>query len=1024
MLTISVKHPDSESFIDAKLADGKVTGANISVRISDEFMKAVTENTDFIQSYPIDIKFSDDSNVNLEDMTLNKIYKGKVGFHKKINARKLWDKIIYNNWKSAEPGVLFWDNIINESIPDCYADLGFKTVATNPCVSEDTLILTDIGYVKIGDIVGKSVNVWNGKNFTEVTIEITGYNQKMMRVTFSDGNELKCTPYHGFYTWEGFGRDGKSVKKECKNLVVGDKLEKFDYPMLFSNVDTKFDRDFYTLGFFAGDGFVNKNSSAYISLYGRKKNLLDKLNVIGDVSENLENDRLTVRVKLPESDLNLHDMKKYIPKYHNNHSSSMLSWLAGIIDSDGSRNSEEGSISISSIDKQFLIDIKLHLLNIMGIRGTVIDEKEGGLKEIKGHEYETNKSYRLLISAYNVKKLYDLGLRTYRVKIDDVKPNRDAGRFITVKSIEAIEDAEKVYCFTEKERGRGCFNGIVTANCGEITLSKYDSCRLLCLNLFGYVVNPFTPEAFFNWDLFKSDVIKGQRYMDDIIDLEIEKIDGILRKIESDPEDDIIKLYEKNLWMNIKKSAINGRRTGLGVTGEGDMLAALGLTYGSDEGNDFAEKVHKTLKLEAYRSSVILAKERGTFPIYDSDRELMNPFILRIQKEDPILYNDMYVYGRRNIALLTCAPTGSVSILTQTTSGIEPVFMPVYKRRRKINPQEKDTRVDFVDDEGISWQEYPVFHHNFETWLTRNDYDIKVVKSMKFEQVYEIVKKSPYYKATSSDVNWVKKVEMQGRIQKHIDHSISATTNVPKETTEELIGEIYKTAFISGCKGMTVYRDGCRSGVLISDSDKKEKEKIELFREVNAPKRPKRLRGEIIRFQNNLEKWIAVVGLLDGRPYEIFTGKLENGLSNLPQNIKECEIIKNIVEVEITDEYGKLIKVKRKRYDIEYVDGDGNKQYHTGLNHAFNPEYWNYAKLISGNLRHGMPLVYVYDLVDSLNLKDDILNTWKNGVARVIKRYIKDGEKTKGKCPECGHEHFVFEENCLRCVNCKWSKCS
>ncbi len=690
MESILIKHPDAESFIDAKLTAGKVTGANISVKIDDEFMEAVSNKTFYIQSYPTNININFDSGIRIIDMEYDKMYKGALGHYKKIDAQKLWKKIVYNAWKSAEPGILFWDKILNESIPDCYIEHGFKTVSTNPC--------------------------------------------------------------------------------------------------------------------------------------------------------------------------------------------------------------------------------------------------------------------------------------------------------------------------------------------GEIPLCPNDSCRLLALNLFGYVNNPFTNDAKFNWELFKSDVIIAQRYMDDIIDLEIEKIDAILNKIKSDPEEQFIKLYEINLWEKIKEMTIKGRRTGLGVTAEGDMLAALGLIYGTDEATDFSEEVHKQLKLNAYRSSVTMARERGAFPIYNHDLEASNPFIERILNEDPQLYDDMITYGRRNIALLTIAPTGSASIMTQTTSGVEPVFSPAYMRRRKINPQEKDVRIDYVDDEGIAWMEYPVFHHNFELWLNINGYNVDVVKSMTKEQIDEIVKKSPYYKATSNDVDWVKKVEMQGRIQLNVDHSISTTVNVPNDATEELIARIYETAWRSGCKGITVYRDGSRSGVLVSNKDKKEKD-LE-FHENHAPKRPKRLKGEIHRFQNNLEKWIAVVGLKDGRPYEIFTGKLQNGLSYLPTNIKECEVVKNIFEIEELNDEGKLVKVKKKRYDIEYVDSDGNKLVHTGLNHSFNPEFWNYAKLISGILRHGMPIHYVYELVDSLNFKEDYINTWKNGVGRVIKKYIKDGEASKGKCPNCGGTEFIYQEGCLRCRNCSWSKCS
>ena len=663
MLSVSIKHPDSENFIDAKLVQGKITGANISVKIDDVFMQAATENMGYVQKYPI--------------------YAKEPKYEKKIDANKLWKKIIHNAWKSAEPGILFWDKIIEESIPDCYADEGFTTVSTNPC--------------------------------------------------------------------------------------------------------------------------------------------------------------------------------------------------------------------------------------------------------------------------------------------------------------------------------------------GEIPLCPNDSCRLLAINLFGYVVNPFTEDVYFDWELFKSDVIVAMRYMDDIIDLELEKIDAILAKINSDPEDEFIKLYEINLWNNIKDMTIKGRRTGLGVTAEGDMIAAMGLRYGTDEATDFSEEVHKILKLYAYRSSVIMAQERGAFPIYDAMREVQNPFIDRINKEDSDLYLDMIHYGRRNISLLTIAPTGSVSILTQTTSGIEPAFEIFYKRRRKINPQEKDVRIDFVDDEGIAWTQYSVFHHKFETWLEVNGYNVSVVKSMSDEQLAEIVKKSPYYKATANDVDWLKKVEMQGRIQRHVDHSISVTVNLPKDVTEELVAKVYETAWRSGCKGATVYRDGSRSGVLVNDDPNKE----EKFHENHAPKRPKRLVGEIHRFQNALEKWIAVVGMKDGRPYEIFTGKLENGLSKLPPNVKVCEVVKNLIDG--VDAEGKPIKIKR--YDIEYVDSDGVKQVHTGLNHAFNPEFWNYAKLISGIMRHGMPILKQYELIDSLNFKEDYINTWKNGVARVIKRYIKDGEKGRGKCTECGSEDLVFQEGCLICKACGSSRC-
>jgi len=690
MLSISIEHPDAEKFIDAKLEQGKVTGANISVKLTDEFMRRATqlEDNEFWQTYPIDLKIPlgeeyDKLIINAKEGDL--IYLPDVGYLKKINAKKLWKKIIHNAWKSAEPGILFWDKIIGESIPDCYADEGFTTVSTNPCA--------------------------------------------------------------------------------------------------------------------------------------------------------------------------------------------------------------------------------------------------------------------------------------------------------------------------------------------ELPLCPYDSCRLFAINLYGYVVNPFTKDAHFNWELFKSDVQIAQRYMDDIVDLELEKIDAILRKIDSDPEDDFIKIYERRLWENIKDMASKGRRTGLGITAEGDMLAALGLTYGTDKAIEFSENVHRLLKLMAYRSSTVMSLERGSFPIYNKKNEMNNPFINRIREEDKQLYDDMIAHGRRNIALLTIAPTGSVSIMSQTTSGIEPAFEVFYKRRRKINAQEKDIRIDFVDDEGVAWQEYPVFHHKFETWLELNGYDIEQVKNMSDNELNEILKKSPYYKATANDVDWVKKVEMQGRIQQHVDHSISVTVNLPKDITEEMVAKVYETGWKSGCKGLTVYRDGSRSGVLISSE-----KKTETPYEIHVPKRPKRLKAHIHRFQNNLEKWIAVVGLMDGRPYEIFTGKLENGLSYLPSNIKECEVVKNKFEVEEINEEGKTIKVTKKRYDIEYIDSNSERQVHTGLNQAFNPEFWNYAKLVSGVLRQRMPIYYVWNLVDSLNFREDHINTWKNGVARVIKKYIKDGVEVNKKCPNCGSNHLEFKEGCLTCMGCGNSK--
>jgi ribonucleoside-diphosphate reductase alpha chain len=658
MLSVAIKHPDSENFIDAKMQEGKVTGANVSVRIDDAFMGAVEKQLPYQQQYPIE--------------SSTPLYK------KEIDPTALWKKIIHNAWRSAEPGILFWDTIIRESLPDCYADLGYKTISTNPC--------------------------------------------------------------------------------------------------------------------------------------------------------------------------------------------------------------------------------------------------------------------------------------------------------------------------------------------GEIPLCPYDSCRLLAINLFSYVENPFTKEAFFNWELFKKHIHAAQRMMDDIIDLELEKIDAILQKIADDPEDDEIKRTERNLWLNIQKKAQEGRRTGIGITAEGDMLAALNLRYGSDEGTAFAVEIHKTVALEAYRASVYTAKERGAFAIFDAEREKNNPFILRLKEADAQLYYEMLEHGRRNIALLTIAPTGTTSLMSQTSSGIEPVFMPVYKRRRKVNPNDKHVRVDFVDEVGDSWEEYVVFHHRFKQWMDVNGYDL--TKNYSQKELDELVKKSPYYKSTSNDVDYLKKVKMQGSIQKWVDHSISVTINMPHDVTEELVGELYMEVWKAGCKGVTVYRDGSRSGVLIANTENKSKEK-ELQNTLSFPTiRPQTLEADIVRFQNNKDKWIAFIGLIDGKPYEIFTGLAddEDGIL-IPRWVNNGFIIKN------READGS------SRYDFQYKNKRGHKTTIEGLSYKFNPEYWNYAKLISSTLRHSMPIEKVVDLINSLQL-DEAINTWKNGVARALKHYIPDGtEVKKQKCLNCNSTNLIYQEGCLTCKDCGSSKC-
>ena len=662
MLTVSIKHPDSEAFIDAKMTEGKVTGANVSVRLDDEFMQAAIEDRPYMQQYPID--------------------SSRPMVSKEINANALWRKIVHNAWKSAEPGVLFWDTIIRESVPDCYADLGFRTISTNPC--------------------------------------------------------------------------------------------------------------------------------------------------------------------------------------------------------------------------------------------------------------------------------------------------------------------------------------------GEIPLCPYDSCRLLAINLYSYVVNPFTPEAYFDFDLFKKHVALAQRIMDDIIDLELEKIERILEKIDADPESEEIKGTERHLWEKIYRKSGLGRRTGVGITAEGDMLAAMGLRYGTEEATEFSEKVHKTIAIEAYRSSVNMAKERGAFEIYDTEREKNNPFVNRIKEADPALYEEMTKYGRRNIACLTIAPTGTTSLMTQTTSGIEPVFMPVYKRRRKVNPNDENIHIDFVDETGDAFEEYTVFHHKFLTWMEVNGYDPN--KRYTQEEINELVSKSPYYKATSNDVDWLMKVKMQGRIQKWVDHSISVTINLPNNVDENLVNRLYVEAWRSGCKGCTVYRDGSRAGVLISaqKDSKKEKEEACWCKPPQVVEvRPKVLEADVVRFQNNKEKWVAFVGLLNGHPYEIFTGLQddEEGIV-LPKSVTRGRIIKNYDEAGV------------KHYDFQFENKRGYKMTVEGLSERFNKEYWNYAKLISGVLRWRMPIEQVIKLVSSLQFDNENINTWKSGVERALKKYVQDGTEAKGiKCPNCGHETLVYQEGCLICKTCGSSRC-
>ena len=556
---------------------------------------------------------------------------------------------------------------------------------------------------------------------------------------------------------------------------------------------------------------------------------------------------------------------------------------------------------------------------------------------------------------------------------------------------------------------RDRFNTVSTNPCGEIPLCPYDSCRLLALNLYSYVDKPFTAEASFDFAKFRDHVGKAMRMMDDIIDLELEKVEQIIAKIDADPEEADIRYVESNLWKKVREMALKGRRTGLGITAEGDMIAALGMRYGSDEAVAFAVEVHKTLALAAYGASVEMAEERGAFPLYDAARELDNPMIARIREADPALYERMVKSGRRNIAMLTIAPTGTTSLMSQTTSGIEPVFRPVYKRRRKINPSDHNVKVAFVDDTGERFEEFYVFHHNFVEWARVNGHDTSTLATISDAELEKLVAASPYHKATANDIDWVAKVKMQGAIQKWVDHSISVTVNLPNEVSEELVADVYRTAWECGCKGVTVYRDGCREGVLL---DKKQKKKGgDKGAADGSLKRPKSLPADIVRFKNGQEEWIAFVGLMDGRPYEIFTGKLEEDALYIPRKITKGNIIK------VREADGK------KRYDFQYTDRYGYTNTVGGISRLFDEEFWNYAKLISGVLRHGMPIDNVVSLIESLHLNSETINTWKNGVERALKQYIVDGTKSKEKCPSCGQETLVYQNGCLTCVSCGYSKC-
>ena len=665
---------------------------------------------------------------------------------------------------------------------------------------------------------------------------------------------------------------------------------------------------------------------------------------------------------------------------------------------DGRRGALMLSLLIKHPDAERFIDAKVDTGKVTGANVSIKIDDEFMRAAMAGNNYRqqfpTGAAEPIFVQDIDAKKLWD------KIIHNAWKSAEPGVLFWDTILRESVPD-----CYADEG-----FRTVSTNPCGEIPLCPYDSCRLLALNLLSYVEKPFTKEASFNFDLFKKHVAMAMHLMDDIIDLELEKVDLIINKIASDPEDDDVRRVELELWKKIKDMALKGRRTGLGITAEGDMLAALGMRYGSEEAIDFAVSVHKTLAVEAYRASVMMAKERGAFGVFNFEKEQGNPMIARILEAAPELRELMKEYGRRNIAMLTIAPTGTTSLMSQTTSGIEPVFRPVYKRRRKINPSDKDQVASYVDETGEKFVEYYVYHHQFVKWMEINGYDTTNLQNISEQELDKMLKASPYYKATANDIDWVAKVKMQGAIQKWVDHSISVTVNLPNEVTEELVADVYRTAWESGCKGITVYRDGCRDGVLLDVKSKDNKAKNKCSSEQSI-RRPESIPADIVRFKNGSEDWIAFVGKQDDRPYEIFTGKIEEDAMYIPKTIKSGHILK-VTEADGT-----------KRYDFQYKDRYGYINTIGGISRLFDEEFWNYAKLISGVLRYGMPIDKVVQLVDGLHLDSETINTWKNGVERALKQYIKDGTRGKGRCPQCGQEQMAYQNGCLTCMSCGYSKC-
>lgn len=999
MLSVDVRHPDTEKFIDSKLEEGRVAGANISVKLSDEFMESVINEEDFIQRFPVNIILPATSDfLEKNKYRYNELYFADDIYLKKIKSIGLWNKIVHNAWKSAEPGILFWDKILSGSPANCYGE-EWEEKSTNPCFSGRELLLTDQGYKTFAELESlESIKIINKSG--EIVDSKVWRSGNKKTIKFSDylGNETVCTPDHIWMLNDGTECEAKDLKG--KRLMP-------DLITQHSN-----DELYVKLGFIQGDGNLSRLSSkthkGFEINFGKED--LDVIDLFGYTLENDERAKYTNEFYKVCNELGFSSEtlpNRRLPFTFKQWSDDQkLAFLKGLYSANGSVI-KGYRISFKSTCKDLILEIKKLLL------GFNIDSycttNKSKYQEFSNGVYEMKESYDLNISNYKSMHIF------YKLIgfVNEYKMN-DLSNLLKHKSpyIKRVEDNgfEDVYDFTEPKEHWGVVSGFIAHNCGEIPLCPYDSCRLLAINLYSYVNNPFTKKASFDFDKFKQHVRIAQRLMDDLVDLEIEKLDKIISKIESDKEPEDIKSVELNLWKKIKQKAVEGRRTGLGITAEGDMLAALELRYGTKEATEFSEEVHKMMAVESYKSSIEMAKERGSFPIWSFKKEINNPFIDRIYNELSDLEDfescmKYQEFGRRNIANLTIAPTGSVSILTQTTSGIESVFKVFYKRRKKTDDKSKCV---FVDEVGDMWEEFSVFHHKFiDWWIIASQYEHnpekakEILYSCSDEELNKIIKQSPYYKATSEDVDYIGKVELQGKVQKWIDHSISVTVNMPNNVTEEMASDVYKRAWEVGCKGITIYRDGSRAGVLVSDSKEEKKENNGIIYH-SAPKRPKAIECDIYSITRGKQPYTIIVGLLEGKPYEIFAlEKLSN--YEFPDRIKA----------------GKITKVKSKTYELIGFDGDKKYVVENIIDFLSDDEKKDTRKF-SAMLRHGMHPKYMIDQINEYSL----ITSFDKVIAKALANYLGEEKlKEEKKCPNCEGSNIRNESGCLTCMDCGWSKC-